>query len=555
MKKVIVLGANGQLGLTLNSLSNPSDIHIRFFSKREIDITKKNQLNKIFKEFDFDYCVNCAAYTNVELAEKEEEKAFLINAEGAKNIAEICKTYKTKLIHISTDYVFDGSKENPYNVSDTPNPINIYGASKLEGEKLIKKSINDYYIIRASWLYSVIKKNFFNTIINKIGDKEALKITTDQTGTPTSCVDLAEFIFYIINSDSIPFGIYHFSARGHTTWYGFAEEIVRDYNKSYLNKIEAVSTFKSNAKRPKYSVLNVEKTEDIYRPLNPWEYSIAETVKQLKKEENIMSVIDINNNLNIAIDAALEAGEAIMDVYNTGFSVEFKDDKSPLTDADQRANTIINSFLKKTPIPIISEENKQINYNTRKSWDTCWIVDPVDGTKEFIKRNGEFTVNIALVQQGKPILGVIYVPVTKTLYFGNVQEEKAFKAELSSHKCAVETVIEQAKQLKPKSESNLIEIVGSRSHMNEETLEFVSQLKSSHKEVEIVSKGSSLKFCLVAEGNADIYPRFAPTMEWDTAAGQAICNAVGINVISKETNAQLLYNKENLLNPWFIVSK
>ena len=265
--------------------------------------------------------------------------------------------------------------------------------------------------------------------------------------------------------------------------------------------------------------------------------------------------MSINDNLDLAIKASLKAGDVIMQVYNTVFDVEIKDDKSPLTEADKRANDIINSFLKLTPIPIISEENKQIDYTTRKHWDKCWIVDPVDGTKEFIKRNGEFTVNIALVEKGVPQLGVIYVPVTKTLYFADVLKKQAFKSELTTHKASINEVLQLSKPLKTKESNKEVEVVGSRSHMSQETLDFVESLKASGKNIKIVSKGSSLKFCLVAEGNADVYPRFAPTMEWDTAAGQAICNAVGIEVISKETNQPLLYNKENLLNPWFLVSK
>lgn len=264
----------------------------------------------------------------------------------------------------------------------------------------------------------------------------------------------------------------------------------------------------------------------------------------------------MEESLNIAIQAALKAGKAIMEVYDSVIEVEYKDDKSPLTAADKKANEIINSFLIPTKIPIISEENKQTDFSIRKNWSNCWVVDPVDGTKEFIKRNGEFTVNIALVENGKPQLGVIYVPTTKAIYFANVVKGEAFKTELTSHETPIEEVLKNAKSLQPKKgDSNPIQVVGSRSHMSQETLDFIDELKQTGKEVEIVSKGSSLKFCLVAEGNADVYPRYAPTMEWDTAAGQAICNAVGIEVISKETNKPLLYNKNNLLNPWFLVSK
>jgi 3'(2'), 5'-bisphosphate nucleotidase len=260
-----------------------------------------------------------------------------------------------------------------------------------------------------------------------------------------------------------------------------------------------------------------------------------------------------NANLTIAIQAALEAGEAIMNVYDSpDFGIEIKEDLSPLTKADKKANDIINTYLIPTQIPIISEENKQTEYSIRKDWEHCWIVDPVDGTKEFIKRNGEFTVNIALVTNGLPTLGVIYVPVTKTLYVANVSTKIAYKALLKNHKTTMEDISKVAQALQPKDASNTVQVVGSRSHMSEETVNYVDALKNEGKNVSIVSKGSSLKFCLVAEGNADVYPRFAPTMEWDTAAGQAICNAVGVSVISEVTKAPLFYNKENLLNPWFI---
>ncbi len=262
----------------------------------------------------------------------------------------------------------------------------------------------------------------------------------------------------------------------------------------------------------------------------------------------------MKEDLKIAIRAALKAGAAIMKVYESDMQIEYKDDKSPLTQADKEANTVINSFLNETEHPIISEENKQVDYNIRKAWDTCWIVDPLDGTKEFIKRNGEFTVNIALVKKGAPLLSVIYVPDSKTLYFADI-EEGAFKCILDDHNTVYSEIFKKSYQLKPENQdTNTIRIVGSRSHMNPETLKFIENLKENNKSIEIVSKGSSLKFCLLAEGKADVYPRFAPTMEWDTAAGQAICSAVGIDVISQETEQTLSYNKENLLNPWFVVA-
>ena len=264
----------------------------------------------------------------------------------------------------------------------------------------------------------------------------------------------------------------------------------------------------------------------------------------------------MNKNLEIAINASLQAGRVIMEVYNAAIEVEYKEDKSPLTQADKASNEIINAFLRPTEIPIISEENKQIDYNKRKQWQTYWIVDPVDGTKEFIKRNGEFTVNIALVHCGKPLLGVIYVPATKVLYAADISDNTCFKSILNRHDSSTAQVLSNSTPLGQNfKNTEEIRIVGSRSHMNKETQDFIQTIEKTGKKVAIVSKGSSLKFCLVAEGEADIYPRFAPTMEWDTAAGQAICEAVGLKVIDQSTGAPLLYNKENLLNNYFLVSR
>ncbi len=262
----------------------------------------------------------------------------------------------------------------------------------------------------------------------------------------------------------------------------------------------------------------------------------------------------MNDYLKIAIQGAIEGGKAIMDIYATDFDIIVKEDESPLTLADQKANRIINSYLTQTDIPIISEENKQIDYSERKKWKRCWIVDPLDGTKEFIKRNGEFTVNIALIEEGVPLLGVIYVPVSKTLYFTESLEKGSYKFKVEEGlESNLEDIIEKAIKISPASKSEPVKIVGSRSHLNDDTKVFISEIEKE-KEVSIVSKGSSLKFCVVAEGQAHIYPRFAPTMEWDTAAGHAICKSAGVEVINQETQKPLTYNKENLLNPHFLVS-
>ncbi len=255
----------------------------------------------------------------------------------------------------------------------------------------------------------------------------------------------------------------------------------------------------------------------------------------------------------IAIIAAIEAGKEIMEIYdNEDFQVESKNDNSPLTIADKRANDIIIKHLVPTGIPIISEENKQLDFSERKAWEKCWIVDPLDGTKEFIKRNGEFTVNIALIENQKSIFGVIYVPASRELFYGDVVEGKSFKGILQEDNNFSEGFIQE---IKPSSGGQKIRVVGSRTHMSQETLDYIDELKRIYnKDIEVVSKGSSLKFCLVAEGKAEVYPRFAPTMEWDTAAGQAICEAVGLKVIDYDSQQPVRYNRENLLNNYFLVS-
>ncbi len=260
-----------------------------------------------------------------------------------------------------------------------------------------------------------------------------------------------------------------------------------------------------------------------------------------------------------AITTALKSGDAILSVYERDFEVEEKADKSPLTEADKLSNKIITSHL--PDYPILSEEGKEIPYEERSGWKRFWLIDPLDGTKEFIKRNGEFTVNIALVESGKPVLGVVYAPVVKTLYFGS-KETGAFKVEngdfsfleeITSPEKFWKEIEKVAVKLPVGKESEEIVVVASRSHRNPETEAFIKKLEEKFGKVKTVSKGSSLKLCLVAEGAADVYPRIAPTMEWDTAAGQAVVEAAGGRVINYETGEPLIYNKRDLLNPYFIV--
>lgn len=258
-----------------------------------------------------------------------------------------------------------------------------------------------------------------------------------------------------------------------------------------------------------------------------------------------------------AIDAALEAGSRIRAIYNdpvSDFGIELKSDNSPLTKADKEAHRVIVSVLRNTPYPVLSEEGKHLPYVDRQKWHDLWIVDPLDGTKEFIKRNGEFTVNIALVADGVPVMGVIYVPVTRQLYFAE-QEMGAYKLNDITERGdkTLDALKAEAQRLSCKTPHAGYVVVASRSHLSEETKEYIEDLRRRHQHVELISNGSSIKICLVAEGKADIYPRFAPTMEWDTAAGHAIACAAGAEIYHAETGKPLCYNKENLLNPWFIV--
>lgn len=259
--------------------------------------------------------------------------------------------------------------------------------------------------------------------------------------------------------------------------------------------------------------------------------------------------------LKLAIQAAFNAGDEILAIYKSDFTIEKKEDKTPLTQADKNAHSAILKILNKTQLPILSEEGKQIDYETRRNWKQFWMVDPLDGTREFIKRNGEFTVNIALIEDGNSNLGVVYVPVTSELYFADTTIG-AFKIVL--HQFSVETIdelIKKAQKLPSIHNRKNYIVVGSRSHMNEETEAFMKDVKSKYAEVDLISKGSSLKLCMVAEGSADCYPRFAPTMEWDTAAGQAIVIASEGIVMDWNTKQQMKYNKENLLNSWFLVER
>lgn len=252
--------------------------------------------------------------------------------------------------------------------------------------------------------------------------------------------------------------------------------------------------------------------------------------------------MEIQALLILAIQAAEEGCREILKVYSSGdFKEEAKGDQSPLTLADRNAHHKIASILEATGLPILSEEGKGVPYSERKSWSYFWMVDPLDGTKEFIKRNGEFTVNIALIHSGVPILGVVAVPVTHEIYYATAGGGAYVRKDGVDHKLD--------KRPKVNLQQEGLRVVASRSHMNDETRDFINSLRNP----DLVSAGSSLKFMLLANGQADVYPRYAPTMEWDTAAAHAIVKETGFDVIRYGTNDPLLYNKENLLNPYFLV--
>ncbi len=281
-KKVLVTGTNGQLGKTFKELydKNSKSCEFTFMSKLDLDISNVSALLEFFDTNDYDYCINCAAYTNVDQAEIESVKAFNINAEAVKSLAKICKKHKTTLIHISTDYVFDGAQHFPYKENDVTNPINVYGESKLMGEKYIQEITDYYYIIRASWLYSKHNKNFVKTIVNKLKDNANLQIITTQTGTPTSCIDLSNFIYFLINND-VDYGVYHFSALGEANWYEFANHIASGVKELTTSKLEPTTQFISTVKRPTYSVLDNAKVEQIPYKLDNWKTSVNIILKQL----------------------------------------------------------------------------------------------------------------------------------------------------------------------------------------------------------------------------------------------------------------------------------
>ncbi len=262
MARVLVTGANGQLGKCLKDASSRySTLDFDFVTKADLDITDGAAIADYFKNNTIDFCINTAAYTNVEKAESEKDQAFNINAEAVKNLAKYCTEFNVVLLHVSTDYVFDGTKGSPYLETDTTNPINVYGASKLQGETYIREACKNHYIVRTSWLYSQYGHNFLKTILKYAKQEKPLTVTTEQTGTPTNANDLATVLLDLIVSEKANYGTYHFSNKGAGTWYDFAKEILENFNLTEKTKLAQTDYYRTFAKRPVYSVLNISKLE------------------------------------------------------------------------------------------------------------------------------------------------------------------------------------------------------------------------------------------------------------------------------------------------------
>lgn len=278
MKKVLVTGAGGQLGQCLKKHSSGfTGMDFSFATSDELDLSLFGMVDTYMEKNNFDYCINCAAYTNVEQAETNREMAFLVNSDAVKNLAQVCDNTETTLVHFSTDYVFDGKKRSPYTEDDKVSPINVYGSSKLHGEEHIRTALEEHFIFRTSWLYSDIGHNFFNTIRRKSESGAVFNITTAQKGTPTNAHDLALYVLHLIDSNSKDYGTYHYSNLGEATWYDFAEEILRLSGNLEEVELNKDNSYKTVAVRPEYSVLSKEKALSTFkRDILPWQESLAQ---------------------------------------------------------------------------------------------------------------------------------------------------------------------------------------------------------------------------------------------------------------------------------------
>lgn len=265
MKRVLVTGANGQLGKSIHRVaSDYPELKFVFTDVVELDITNSDDVNAFFNSNKIDYCINCAAYTAVDKAEKEVDKAYQLNAIAVKHLAEACKTSAALLIHISTDFVFDGTKRTPYTEEDTPNPLSVYGKSKLKGEQYLQGILERHFIVRTSWLYSEYGNNFVKTMLRLAETRDEISVVNDQIGSPTYAGDLASFLLQIIHANSKKYGIYHYSNEGEISWYDFAVEIFKQHKKAVRVIPIPTSAYPTAAKRPAYSVMDFSKVKIIF---------------------------------------------------------------------------------------------------------------------------------------------------------------------------------------------------------------------------------------------------------------------------------------------------
>jgi dTDP-4-dehydrorhamnose reductase len=281
--KLLITGANGQLGRCLQDVAKSyQEYDFHFKTSIKLNVTKKKEIERLFAQEKFDFCVNCAAYTSVDKAETDQEKAFLVNAEAVRYLAEACKTTNTILIHISTDFVFDGTKTTPYNEEDLPNPINVYGASKLKGEQYVQNILKQYFIIRTSWVYSEYGHNFVKTMLRLSAERDELNVVNDQIGSPTYAGDLAKAIIQIISARATSYGLYHYTNEGNISWYDFAKTIF--YIKEVKIKVNPISSndYSTPAKRPAYSTLDKTKTKQMLKlNIRDWRYSLTLSLNKI----------------------------------------------------------------------------------------------------------------------------------------------------------------------------------------------------------------------------------------------------------------------------------
>ena len=280
--RVLVTGSSSQLGQCIRELfGQGSEVDYIFTDRDSLDISSEEDLRKTFESDNFDYCVNTAAYTAVDKAEEETEEANSINALAVKQLAELCQEFDVVLIHLSTDYVFNGQSDSPYSEDDLTDPVNAYGASKLGGELAIQKTMKDYFIIRTSWLVSDFGSNFLKWVVFMALKNEPMKIVDSQTGRPTSAYDLARFIHHLISTANKVYGIYHFSNSGQTSWDDFARHICELIPGASSDLVSSIFHYPTLADRPDFSVLNLDKTLKIYPEIQSWKMATEEIVRKL----------------------------------------------------------------------------------------------------------------------------------------------------------------------------------------------------------------------------------------------------------------------------------